>query len=75
MKSLDQKNWEKSRGVLCSECQNETLVIVAGLCRKCYELKAGDYQTRVENEELKRYYKRGLRDGTVNIRQMREGRV
>lgn len=75
MNPKDQENWEKSRGVLCSECHNETLQIVDGLCRRCYEQKAADYQTRVENEIMKRYFSRGLRNGTVTLRQMREGRL
>lgn len=75
MKSEDQKNWQKSKGVLCFECRNEALCIVDGLCRSCYELKAKDYQTWVENVVLQRYFTRGLRNGTVNIQQMREGRV
>jgi len=60
MNRKDQNNWEKARGVLCSECQNETLQIVDGLCRRCYERKAADYQTRVENEIMKRYFSRGF---------------
>ena len=75
MSLQEQENWEKSRGVLCSECRNETLQIVDGLCPECYNQKANDFQTKVENDIMKRYYKRGLRNGTVTLRQMREGRL
>lgn len=61
---LKDKDWEKARGVICSNCGEETLRVIASLCPQCHNDK-------LDTEHSRRVYQRALRRGTVSLAQMR----
>lgn len=75
MKIRNERNWEAAGGLLCRQCDQETVRIFDGLCFGChYEMVAGREQKQEEKSE-KRYYRRRLSEGTISLAQLREGRL
>ena len=69
------KEWHSAKGVICLECEQETLRIIDGLCPQCYRNREAERERKLEDRTERRYYKEQLRRGTVSLAQMREGRL
>lgn len=74
-KRMSIKEWNGAGGVLCPECGEETLRIIDGTCVQCYNRKVAERERKLEDKRERRYYKDALREGTISLRQMREGRL
>ena len=68
-------DWRKTGGIYCPKCGREVVRLINGVCPWCYrniEKKRIDEQ---EDKAMKRYYRSKLRDGTISLAQMRDGRL
>lgn len=72
---MDQTEWDKASGIICSNCEQETLRIIDGVCLQCYRAKVAEEEERLGRKRERRYYAEQLRRGTISLAQMREGRL
>ncbi len=49
--------------------------MVEGVCFSCYSHKIMKKEENMEDHAMKDYYRRALREGTVSLVEMREGRL
>lgn len=66
-------DWERAGGINCPKCHQEVVRIINGLCPQCHHAREKADAEQVEDKTMRRYYKRGLRRGTISLGQMREG--
>ncbi len=69
---MDNEEWEKSKGVVCKNCNKESFQIIDGLCYRCSEYKSTKEVMDIETVSMRRYYKREFKRGTVILSRMRE---
>ena len=69
------QEWDKAAGVTCPSCGQETFRTVDGSCLQCYNDKVAEREKKVEARAERRYYKDGLKKGTISLAQMRKGRL
>jgi len=69
------KDWDKTNGVICSNCGQGTLRMIDGICIQCHRAKVAEREKRKEDRAERRYYKEQLRKGIISLAQMREGRL
>lgn len=74
-KRMTIKEWNDAGGIICPDCDQETLRIIDGACLQCYNRKVAEREEKLEERSERRYYKDALRKGTISLRQMREGRL
>ncbi len=67
--------WDNARGVECSECKQETLRVISGMCPHCMGEKAGEQAKKEGEVAEKKYYIEALKRGDISLDQMREGRL
>lgn len=67
--------WEKSGGVYCPNCGQETVRLFHNLCPQCLKEKEAEETAAAEDKSMKRYYKREMTKGTISISTMREGGI
>lgn len=67
--------WNRAGGVICPECGEETLRILYGTCLQCYNEKVSESERKLEDRSERRYFRRKLNEGTISLRQLREGRL
>lgn len=72
-KPLTRNDWERARGVTCQVCGRETLQSINGLCPQCANAKEAERLEQQENNTMRRYYSRKLREGTLDLHRMKEG--
>ncbi len=72
---MDQKDWERSSGIICPKCEHETFRMVGGICIQCHRDEVAESEKRKEIRAERRYYKDQLRNGTISLAQMRTGRL
>ena len=72
---LTNEDWEKTGGIYCSSCHQETVRLLEGLCPQCQQDLENERARIAEDKAEKRYYKDQLRKGTISLAQMREGRL
>ena len=72
---LTVEDWEKAEGCLCTGCGQETMRIVDQLCPSCWQEKRSKDEERGAKKAEKRYYMKGLREGTISLADLREGRL
>lgn len=70
-----EEDWQTAQGERCSECGREVFRVIDGLCVRCGDDKALLSVEEQEDRAMRRYYARELRQGTISLREMREGRL
>lgn len=70
--AMTAEDWDKARGVDCSECGREAFQIRDGLCPRCYNRKKMKQDLELEEKATRRSYSVRLRAGTVSLAEMRE---
>ena len=59
----------------CGHCGHETFRLLDGLCPRCSQAKGLKAVEAAEDQEMRSYYARRLRAGTVSLQELREGRL
>jgi len=72
---MNQDDWDQTNGIICPNCGQEALRMIDGICLQCYRNKVAEREKRKEDKAERRYYKEQLRNGTISLAQMREGRL
>lgn len=72
---LTKVDWDKTNGVICPNCEQETLRMVEGICIQCYRDKVAVKEERLGRKREKRYLVNLFNKGKITLRQMREGRL
>lgn len=67
--------WDDAAGVLCPECGQETLRLIDGKCPSCYQAMVVKEVEKAEDKSMRRIYSRKMREGTISLKEMREGRL
>lgn len=70
---MKDKDWESAGGVFCSECNQETVQLIGGLCPQCSKSREAERMERVEDKTMRRYYRRKLNEGTISLADLKEG--
>jgi len=70
-----EEDWDKTAGVICPDCKQETVRLIDGMCPQCHNEKVAEREGKEEEKSERRYYGRRLREGTISLAQMREGRL
>ena len=73
-RGMEKGDREKSAGVACPGCGQETMQLIGGLCRLCYRAKIMARDEAIEEKKERRYYRARLRDGTISLQELKEGR-
>lgn len=73
LETLNQDDWDKSRGVICPRCNNETLRLIDGVCLQCSREIVEKWEEKNEDRILRRHYRAKLKDGTLDLHRMKEG--
>lgn len=69
------EDWDKTMGVACPDCKQETMRLIEGICSQCYNEKVAKRERKKEERSERSYYSRRLREGTISLAQMRGGRL
>ena len=72
---LHNHNWDRAGGLNCPQCKAETVRLISGLCPQCHQEAEAERARKLEDRTERRYYHDQLRKGTINLAQMREGRL
>ena len=67
--------WDDLDDLYCPVCKQETVQFVNGMCKYCNLEKEAARVQEVETKKMRAYYRRGLREGTISLAAMREGRL
>lgn len=74
-KGITREDWERAGGIYCSECHQETVRLLDGLCPQCHWDMESKQAEEAEDKAERCYYKDQLRKGTISLAQMKEGRL
>lgn len=72
---LTKEDWDETAGVICPDCKQETFRLIDGVCLQCHNEKVAKQEGEEEERSERRYYSRRLREGTISLSQMKEGRL
>lgn len=72
---MNDEDWSRCAGIICPRCNRESFRMVEGVCFSCYSHKIMKKEENMEDHAMKDYYRRALREGTVSLVEMREGRL
>jgi NMD protein affecting ribosome stability and mRNA decay len=70
---LAEEEWERAKGVPCPRCNNETLRLIDGVCPQCAREITEKWEKEREERTLRNHYRAKMREGTIDLRRMREG--
>lgn len=74
MTKKSDEDWEKTAGLLCPSCGEETLQLIDGKCRQCYQAMIAREEAQVEDRTERRHVKRLLQKGLVSRQDLKAGR-
>lgn len=69
------EDWEKLSGVYCSNCDQEAMRLIDGLCPQCYNRITAEREEKLGREKEKNYLVRLFNKGLITRKQLREGRL
>lgn len=72
---MNQTDWDKAKGEICPDCEEEALRFIDGICFPCYNRRIMERDLKMEERAERRYFQHALRKGTVSMKQLKEGRL
>lgn len=70
-----EEDWDKAGGFFCPQCGQEIVRLINGVCFDCNGVNSAAFAEKQEDKASRRYYRDQLRNGTISLAQMREGRL
>lgn len=73
--AITQVDWDISKGKPCSVCGRLSFRLPDGMCMECYGNIQVEAAEQAGEKSERRYFKRLVRQGTISISELRDGRV
>lgn len=71
--AITAEDWDKARGVDCSECGREAFQIRDGLCPRCYNSREAEREIAEGKVRERRHAVRLFNQGRISLAQLRSG--
>jgi len=72
---MTEDDWERTGGVFCSKCGDETMRVIGGLCHRCWLRLDQEREEQAGRKREKRLLITAFNQGRINLCQLRNGRL